>query len=312
MSTEITTAFVKQYGANVFHLSQQKGSRMRNLVRVESITGDSRFFDRIGKAAAYLRSGRHSDTVYADTPHSRRMVTMADYVYSDLVDDVDKLRTLNDPTNEYSQAAQWALGRSMDDVLIAAASGSAYGGVGGATAVVLPTTQKLMSCNAAGTAGAPLNVQALRRCQQFFDQADVDESEQRHFAFNALQKQFLLSATEVSSSDYNTIKALVMGQIDTYMGFKFVRVEGLVDQASSLKFDPATGLYDNTTTDSNGFDRCLAWAKSGLLLAVGKDISATIDRLPSKNNSTQVYASMSIGGTRMEEEKVVEIHCKES
>lgn len=310
MSTEIPVSFVKQYGSNVFHLSQQKGSRLRNLVRVESITGDSRFFDRIGKATAYDRNSRHADTQYADTPHTRRMVTMVDKVYSDLVDDVDKIRTLNDPTNDYSMAAQWALGRSMDDVLIAAASGSAYGGVAGATAVVLPSTQKLASV--ASTAGSLLNVQALRRTQKMFDLADVDESEQRYFAFNALQKEALLSATEVTSSDFNTVKALVMGNIDTFLGFKFVRVEGLVDQSGALSFDTTTGAVGSGGGDSNGYDRCLAWAKSGLLLAVGKDINAQIDRLPGKNHSTQVYACMSIGGTRMEEEKVVEIHCKES
>lgn len=310
MSAEITTSFVKQYGANVFHLSQQKGSRVRNAVRVESITGDSRFFDRIGKATAYLRGGRHSDTQYADTPHSRRMVTMTDYVYADLVDDVDKIRTLNDPTNDYSMAAQWALGRSMDDVMIAAAEGSAYGGVGGATAVVLPATQKLASVS--GAAGSLLNVQALRRTQKMFDLADVDESEQRYFMFNALQKEALLSATEVASSDFNTVKALVMGNIDTFLGFKFLRSEQLVDQSGALSFDTTTGAVGSGGGDSNGYDRCLAWAKSGLLLALGKDITAKIDPIPGKNYSTQVYASMSIGGTRMEEEKVVEIHCKES
>jgi hypothetical protein len=237
---------------------------------------------------------------------------MDDYVYADLVDDVDKIKTLNDPTNDYVQAAMWAHGRKIDDILIAAASGSAYGGVSGATAVVLPTTQKLMSCNAAGTAGAPLNVQALRRSLKMFEQNDVDDSEQKFFVFNALQKEFLLSATEVTSSDFNSIKALVMGQVDTFLSFKFIRQEALVDQASSLLFAPSTGLYDNATIDTNGYDRCLAYVKSGLLLAVGKDISSSIDKLPTKNMSTQVYTSMSLGATRMEEEKVLEVHCKET
>ena len=33
MSTQITTAFVEQYKSNVFHLAQQKGSRLRDAVR---------------------------------------------------------------------------------------------------------------------------------------------------------------------------------------------------------------------------------------------------------------------------------------
>lgn len=310
MSSEITTAFVKQYGANVFHLSQQKGSRLRNRVRVETVKGDSRFFDRIGKATAALRVGRHSDTPQMDTPHSRRMVTMSDYEYADLVDDQDKIRTLIDPTNEYSVAAQWALGRSMDDVLIDAASGNAYAGVAGATSTALPSAQKLVSVS--GGAGDELNVQALRRAAKILDANDVDESEPRHFAFNAYQKENLLSATEVTSSDFNTIKALVMGNISTFLGFDFVRIERLDDVGASTSFDVTLGTVGSGAGDSNGYDICLAWAKNGLLLALGADIKSQIAPRADKSFSTQVYCSMSIGGTRMEEEKVVEVHCKDT
>lgn len=310
MSSEITTSFVKQFGANVFHLSQQKGSKLRNSVRVESVVGDARFFDRIGKAVAAQRVSRHADTPQMDTPHSRRMITLVTYEYADLVDKADKIRTLNDPTNEYSMAAQWALGRAMDEVLIAAASGSAYGGVAGATAVVLPSTQKLASV--ASGAGAPLNVQALRRTAKIMDANDIDESEARFFAFNAYQKEALLSATEVTSADYNSVKALVMGQIDTFMGFKFLRTELLVEQTSALSFDVTAGTVGAGGGDSNGYDKCLAWAKSGLLLGLGADINAKIAERTDKSFSTQIYASMDIGGTRMEEEKVVEVHCKDT
>lgn len=63
-----------------------------------------------------------------DTPHSRRMVTLSDYEWADLVDDQDKIRMLIDPTSEYAMAASWAFGRSKDDVIIAAALGTAYSG----------------------------------------------------------------------------------------------------------------------------------------------------------------------------------------
>ena len=59
-----------------------------------------------------------------DTPHSRRMVTMADYEYADLIDDQDKIRLLVDPTSTYARAAASAMGRAIDDVIIAAAIGT--------------------------------------------------------------------------------------------------------------------------------------------------------------------------------------------
>jgi len=126
MSQQITEAFVQQYNANVMHLVQQKGSRLESKVRKESQRGKSQFFDRIGTVAAVLRTGRHSSTPQIDTPHSRRMVTLSDYEWADLVDDQDKIRMLIDPTSEYAMAAAWAFGRSKDDVIIANALGSAY------------------------------------------------------------------------------------------------------------------------------------------------------------------------------------------
>lgn len=310
MSADITVSFVKQYGANIFHLSQQKGSRLRNAVRTETVVGDSRFFDRIGKAASQTRSSRHGDTPQLDTPHTRRMVTLITKECGDLVDDADKVRTLNDPTNDYSVAFQWRLGRDMDVEIINAASGSAYGGVSGGSGIVLPSTQKVASV--ASGAGASLNVQALRRAAKVLDSNDVDEMEPRFCAFNAYQKESLLSATEVASSDFNSIKALVMGQIDTYMGFKFLRSEQLNDRSGTLSFDQSSGVVGSGSGDADGYDQVLVWAKSGLLLGIGSDIKAEIAKDPGKSFSTRIYAAMNMGATRMEEEKVVEILCKDT
>ena len=131
MSSQISTAFVNQYSANVTMLSQQMGSLLRGAVDVESVNGEKAFFDQVGSAAAVLRTTRHADTPLIDTPHSRRMVTMADYEYADLIDDQDKIRLLVDPTSTYARAAASAMGRAIDDVIIAAAIGTAKTGKDG-------------------------------------------------------------------------------------------------------------------------------------------------------------------------------------
>ena len=142
MSTQITTAFVEQYKSNVLHLAQQKGSRLRDSVRSETVTGKAHFFERIGSTAAQKRTSRHSDTPRMDTPHSRRKVTMDDYDWADLIDNEDKVRMLISPQSEYAMAGAWAMGRAMDDSIIAAAVGTAYGGVAGGTSVSLPSGNK--------------------------------------------------------------------------------------------------------------------------------------------------------------------------
>lgn len=106
MSVNITNAFVEQYSSNVTMLSQQMGSKLRGAVDVESVRGKNAFFDQIGATAAVARTTRHGDTPRVDTPHSRRRVSLADFEWADLIDDLDKVRMLNDPTSNYAKAAE--------------------------------------------------------------------------------------------------------------------------------------------------------------------------------------------------------------
>ena len=246
MSTQITTAFVEQYKSNVFHLAQQKGSRLRGAVKTETVTGKAHFFERIGSTAAQLRTSRHSDTPRVDTPHSRRKVTMNDYDWADLIDNEDKVRMLISPQSEYAQAGAYAMGRAMDDAIIAAATGN----------------------------------------------AETNPDEAKYLVCSASQISDLLAITSITSSDFNSVKALVQGQIDSFMGFKFIRTERL-------------------GTDANGNRQVLAFNQSALGLAVGSDISTKISERADKNYATQVFLSMTIGATRVEDEKMVEIACTE-
>lgn len=313
MSQQVSTAHVKQFSANVFHLSQQKGSRFRPSVRQESLKGKSGFYDRIGQAVAIKKASRHSDTPQIDTPHSRRRVTMVDYEYADLVDQQDKIRTLFDPANPYAQAAVWALGRAMDDEIILGALGTAYGGEEGSVAVSLPNSQKVAAHDGATTTGVNFNIKTWRKVKEKFDANDVDESIMRYIAITSSQLQALLGENEITSADYNTIKALVQGEVDSFMGMKVLRSERLGRSDADVTYnvtDGSVGAGTGTVTAANS-RRCFAWAQDGILLAVGMDIRTRIQERADKSFSTQVYASLSLGATRMEEEKVVEVICSE-
>ena len=285
MSTQVTTAFVQQFSANIALLSQQRGSLFRNAVRTETVTGEKAFFDQVGSAAAIKRTSRHADTPLVDTPHSRRMVTMSDYEWADLIDDPDKVRMLADPTSVYAQAAAGGLGRAMDDVIITAALGTALTGASGGTSTTLPAAQKVVH------ASAGLTIAKLVSAKKILDEGDVDPSIKRYIAVSPEQIEDLLNNTTVTSSDYNTVKALSQGDIDSYVGFKFVVTNRLNDDGTSRQV--------------------IAWAEDGIVLALGSDMSSRIDERADKSYSTQVYASMTIGATRMEEAKVVEIACNE-
>jgi hypothetical protein len=272
-------------------LSQQMGSLLRGVVDVESVVGKNAFFDQVGKTTAVLRTSRHSDTPQIDTPHSRRRVSLADYEWADLIDNADKVRLLIDPTSSYAKAAAAAMGRAMDDVVIAALGGTAYTGETGSTSVALPAGQKPYN-GSNQTDG--LTVAKLLKAKELLDLADVDPSLPRFIIVGPKQISDLLNTTEVKSSDFNTVKALAQGQLDSFLGFKFI-------VSNRLKFDA-------TNTD----DRlAYAFTSDAIKLAVGQDVIARIDERADKSYSTQVYYAMSIGATRMEEEKVVEIACDE-
>jgi len=290
MSSEITTAFVQQYSYNVQLLAQQVGSRLREAVDVESVTGKNAYFDQVGITAAQVRSSRHADTPQIDTPHSRRRVSLADYEWADLIDDQDKVRMLIDPTSTYAKAAAAAMGRSIDDVIITAFNATAYTGETGSTSTALPSTQKYATSDQSDG----LTIAKLLDAKKKLDLKDVDPSLKRYVVCGATQIEDLLNTTEVKNSDYNTVKALAMGQVDSFLGFRFI-------MSNRLSFDA-------TNTD----DRlCFAFTEDAIKLAIGKDVSARIDERADKSYSTQVYYCMSIGATRMEEEKVVQIPCNE-
>ena len=287
MSNQITTAFVQQYSNNVQMLSQQKGSLLRSAVDVETVVGKNAFFDQVGVASAVKRTTRHADTPQMDTPHARRRVSLVDYEYADLIDNQDKIRTLIDPTSSYATAAAYALGRAQDDEIIAALSGTAYTGETGSTATALPASQKITE---SGTNG--LTIAKLRSAKEILDAASVDPSIARYIAVSPKQITDLLGTTEVTSSDFNSVKALANGEVNSFLGFNFI-VSNRLTSASSKRL-------------------CLVWAMDGCKMAIGQDLMTRIDERSDKGYAHQVYVCQSIGATRMEEDKVVTIQAHEA
>jgi hypothetical protein len=295
MSFEITTSFVQQYSANVMMLVQQRGSRLRDTVTQENVVGKTAFFDQIGATEAQQVTNRHGDSPLVSTPHSRRKVDLADYDWGDLVDRLDMVRTLIDPTNAYAVNASWAMGRQIDDVIIAAYFASASTGETGGTSVAFPTSTNQIAVDdhtydsTSGDVG--LTISKLTLAREKLDANEVPEEEQRWIVHGAKQMSDMLGTTEVTSVDYNTVKALVRGDVDTFVGFTFRRSERL--------------------DTSSGDRRVPAYVASGMGVGVGKDVQAQIAPRADKRFSTYVYFCMALGATRIEEEKVIDILCNE-
>lgn len=285
MSFQITEAFVQQYNSTVSLVSQQKQSRLEPAVRVETIRGTREAFDSIGTVEAQPRGGRHADTPQMDTPHMRRWVTSAPYNWADLVDKPDRLRMLYDPTSPYVQNAVMAFNRAKDKIIIKAAFAPVWTGEHGDVQKTFPASNIIPH----GSTG--LTIEKLIQARGMLWRNEIDESEPLFAAVTSFQLEDMLNNTKVQSADYNTIKALVRGEINSFMGFTFIRTEQLEKDDVARK--------------------CIVWSKPGLLLAKAEDITTKISERGDKNYSTQVYAEMDLGAVRMEDEKVLQLQCKE-
>ena len=292
MSFQITTAFVRQYHANIERLLQQRGSRFRMCVRTEGQSSEQQFWEQIGSVEAALITTRHGDSPQVDTPHDRRRTTLSFYDVGDMIDKVDKVQMLIDPSSTYVQNFVDALNRKLDDTVIAAFFGVANTGKEGTTSTTFPGANVINEDF--GVANSGMTIAKLIEARRLLKSYHNDPSEDEWYvAWTAKEEADLLNTTQATSADYASVKALVRGDIDTFMGFKFVHSERLLTSA---------GGGGATTVN-----RCPVWTKQGLLLAIGMDITARVAERPDKRFSWYAYANAGFGAVRMQENKVIEI-----
>ena len=287
MSITIDQSYVQQFSANVHMLAEQRVSRLINRVRMEPVTGESAAFERVGGIDAPNEIvNLHGDTPLNNTPHSRRWVFIKDYDVADLIDKQSRVRLLIDPDSIYTRRHSSTMGRGIDDAIIDAALGNAAEGKSGTTTVALPAAQTI----AHGSTG--LTIAKLIQAKEKLDAADVDEFIPRTYVTNSRGLRDLLEDDKITSNDLNTVKALVRGEIDEYLGFKFVRSERL-PVASSIRSD-------------------LAFAMDGIILGMANMPGSIAAPRPDKRMSMQIYTTGSWGSVRVEDVMMVEVLHDES
>ena len=306
----IDISMVKQFSSNIYHLSQQKDSRVWPLIqRKESMNSEEAYFDTVSGGEVQEKTGRNVDVVFTDMSYDRRRLTMRDYFWATLVDKEDKLRIIHNPESEYAIEARAQIARKMDDIAIAALLGTAYTGKTGATPVNLPNSQKIAAVD--NGSHSQFNIETLRHLKYLFDVAEVDDMN-RHILLGAAEIRALLQEDKLTNADYAAVKALVHGEINSFMGFNFVRLERLPFTTASTTINAATGAV-GTGSDAAaaGSKRCIAFAGSALIAGIGANPTAKVSERPDKHYANQLYYSMSLGAMRMEEAKVIEVLVKQ-
>lgn len=290
MSTTIPVAFVQQFKDNCILLCQQEGSRLRQYVRIKTdIVGKYTHFERLAATDVVKKTSRHADTPLVDSEHSRRRCLIEDYEWADLIDTQDEIRMLIDPRSLYTQNAAWSMGRKQDSLILAAAVGNSYAidEDDSSSNVALSQTVAVDL----GGSNIGLTLAKVRRAKRTLDAAEAPKMG-RVLVVNAQMLEEMLGVTEVASADYNSVKALVQGELNTFMGFNWVRTELIPWH-----------------TESSDYKYAVAFQGSGIGLAIGQEVKADIGPRRDKSLATQVYLSMTFGAVRIEEEKVVGVIC---
>lgn len=294
MSANLPSLYGQQFATVVQLLLQQKGSRLRPFVMTGSHKGEQASpVDQIGSVEMNEVTTRFEPIVRTDAAVDRRWVSPTSFDLAQQVDSFDELKVLSDPKSKYAENAVAAAGRKIDAVIMAAARGTNYTGKSGTTATVLPAANKIaVGFGAAGSVG--LTVKKLKEIRRLFMSYNVDlDQEEIHMAISATQHDNLLDEIQVISSDFNGGRPVMQdGKVVRFLGINFHQTQ-LNPAVSSVRY-------------------CPVWVKSGMHLGLWADVQTDVSqRKDLKGLPWQVYLKLTVGATRLEENKVLEVACAE-
>ena len=286
MADPIPLHYATEFHTNWMHRVQQSKSKFDAFVDSISFSGERKRFDRLQKMTSQKRTSRKAATPITDASTDSVWCYRETYDLANKIaeEDARNLAPLVLPNSDYVMAHTKAYNRDKDVVAYKAAIGNVMTGEAGTTPSALPSGQKI----AHGSTG--LTIAKLLNVVEILNGADLDEEMQRIIVVGPKQITTLLNTTEIKSADYNSVKALANGQIDTFMGFKFV-MSNLLDVASGVR-------------------SCVAWCK-GAIKRVDGGTRTMIDRLPQESQATQIHSFWDLSACRMYDEGVVQIDCQE-
>lgn len=280
--------YAQQYSENIMQLAQQDMSKFWMAVyQKTNVKGKNFFQDQIGEWTMKPKAGRNPQTPSSDPNLARRMGIMLDFHDNVLLDRADELKIISDPRSAYTIAAGKAIGRQIDDEIIDALGSDARTGETGSTTTALPSTQIILN------GGTGLTFDKVKQTTRILNDNDVEE-EDRYFATSPQGIEDLLGQTEVTSSDFSTLQAIMNGGFagKKWMGFEWIMSTRMV------KLGDIRQNY--------GFH------KYGICAGLPEGPFVRTDERADLSYSWQVYYELNIGTTRLEEDRVVRVDIDET
>jgi hypothetical protein len=280
MSKSLNVAAIASFDADVKHAFQDK-AKLRETVRIKTgVVGSTHRFPKLGAGIATKRV-KQTDVVPMNLQHSNATATLEDWNAAEYTDVFDESKTNISERQELAASIAKAIGRREDQLIIDALE---------ATATTLTVAASV------GGAATDLNVDKLRRIGRLLGENGVDEDEEVTFVGSHFGKEALLGQTEITSADYNSVRALTNGEVNTFLNMMFKWIASR-----------AEGGLDKTGNDRTNF----AYAKSAVGHAIGMDQRMEVNYIPTK---TSWLANMlfSAGSTEIDAGGVVEVTTTEA
>lgn len=283
MAITIDKVYIQTFERNVRHLAQQADTRLRRFVTEKATDGQKHNWERLGSGEASLKAAARVATPTSDLPWSRRVSLAQTYHMGETVEQEDVVQMLIDPNSNVSAAIANGMKRKIDDILIAAATGTALNGDG--------STSTFPAGQLVGDGTAPISIDNILEVQEKFYKNDIDPDESKVMVISPTVQRKLMSLMEVTSGDYQNSKALATGMLPDWMGFTWV--------VSNRLLVPSAGQIS-----------CLAFTKRALGFQVNRDITAKVAEDPSLSFAWRIYAMMTMGAVRTEDEHIVHLKVK--
>lgn len=279
MAINLSTAFVTLFDAEVKQ-AYQGTAKLRPAVRVKSgVEGSTYKFPKIGKGVAQVRIPQ-SDVTPLNITYGQVTATLADYIAAEYSDIFMQAKVNFDERRELVQVVSNAIGRRQDQVILDALAAS--------------STSNTVAASVGG-ANTNMNLDKLIAAKKALDANNVP-MDNRHIIIHANNLAGMLGETKVTSSDFNTVKALVQGEINTFLGFTF-HVLG----------DRSEGGLPLSSGDRTVY----AFHRDAIGMAEGIAPKTEINYIPEKT-SFLVASMFSAGAVAIDDEGIVKITCDEN
>jgi len=280
MAQGISSAFVTLFDAEVKQAYQ--GQRLlAGLVRErQNVEGSTVKFPKIGKGSATLRVPQ-TDVTPLNITYSQVTATMSDYNAAEYSDIFHQVKVNFDERRELVQVVSGSIGRRMDQLVLDALAAS---------------STSLTVSNDIGGTDTNLNLTKLRNAKRLLDKNNVP-MDGRCFLVSASGLESLLGETSITSADFNSVRALVSGEIDTFLGFKFTMIGDRAE--GGLAID---GSLDRV---------CFAYHRDAVGFGIGMNMKTEINYVPEKT-SYLVNGMFSAGAIAIDDEGIVKITCRET